>query len=70
MSHKVGFLNVGNTCFMNVIFQGLRHTPEIVTFFWDPFRHYNKKGEAINKAFYDLITKILVAKPPIPVPTP
>jgi len=54
---------------MNVIFQGLRHTPEIVTFFWNPFRHYNKKGEAINKAFYDLITKILVAKPPIPFPT-
>jgi ubiquitin carboxyl-terminal hydrolase 36/42 len=69
MSHKVGCVNVGNTCFMNVVFQGLRHTPEFITLFWRSFRNYDKRGRIISKAFYNLLTMILVAKPPSAFPS-
>jgi ubiquitin C-terminal hydrolase len=69
MSHKVGFLNVGNTCFMNVVFQALRHSPDFITSFWKSFRNYDKQGRVISKAFHNLLTMILVAKPPTAFPT-
>ena len=69
MSHKVGFLNVGNTCFMNVIFQGLRHSPEFITVFWKSFRNYDRPGRMISKAFYNLLTMMLIAKPPTAFPS-
>jgi len=69
MALRVGFLNVGNTCFMNVVFQGLRHTPEFITLFWRSFRNYDKSGRMINRAFYNLLTMILVARPPTEFPT-
>ena len=54
---------------MNVVFQGLRHSPEFITFFWKSFRNYDKKGRGISKAFYNLLTMILVAKPPTAFPS-
>jgi len=33
-THRIGLANLGNTCFMNAVFQALRHSPEFLTHIW------------------------------------
>jgi ubiquitin C-terminal hydrolase len=64
-SHRIGLANLGNTCFMNAVFQALRHSPEFLTFVWKRWNDYphHEIRQVIAKELRTLYTRMLGAPP-------